>query len=384
MDLILLRINPGPWTLSLLLTLFSCCAISTAWSSQVIYGTQNAVRFVGNPHKKIYFLQLGAFSNKSNAQTIARKIKSKTQFPVTITPVSTMFAVRIGPLNAQELHQLGAKFSGNLKQCCVRKPIVPHQQTHQVQVNPPRLTPAKTAKNVKATTWFTSSSEATNSWYLTAKIGAQRTHVDDQLTVDNGSGFSSPSDKDTYTMDSESSAVLGVGGGYRFTHFMVPAVSVGINYSHFFNRTINGQIRQYSLPEFTNYNYQWKLSSDLVLASSKINLLEIHHVAPFVQGGIGVSINHASDYSETVLPNVTPRVSPGFSNHNQTSFAYQLGAGLDWAVKPQWLVSLGYEYTDLGKFRSGPGLQEWSNATLSSRNLTSNAAVFGMTYLFHG
>ncbi|MFW2535500.1 hypothetical protein ACN4Z0_16670, partial [Legionella sp. 28fTON52] len=42
-----------------------------------------------------------------------------------------------------------------------------------------------------------------------------------------------------------SSAVLGVGGGYRFTHFIVPAVSVGINYSHFFNRTINGQIRQY-------------------------------------------------------------------------------------------------------------------------------------------
>ncbi|WP_019215533.1 outer membrane protein [Legionella tunisiensis] len=185
-------------------------------------------------------------------------------------------------------------------------------------------------------------------------------------------------------MDSESSAVLGVGGGYRFTHFIVPAVSVGIHYSHFFSRKIKGQIMQYSLPEFTNYNYQWNLSSDLILASSKINVLEIHHVMPFVQAGIGVSINHMSEYSESVLPNVTPRINPGFSNHNRTTFAYQLGAGLDWAVKPQWLLSVGYEYTDLGKFSSGPGLQEWSSATLSSRTLTSNAAIFGMTYLFHG
>ncbi len=157
----------GQWTLPLFLTLLGCCSIN-AWSSQVIYGAQNARLFAGNTHKKIYFLQLGAFSNKSNAKNIAKAIKNKTQFPVVITPVSAMFAVRIGPLNAQELHQMGAKFSGNLKQCRMQKQVVPHQKINKMQVNPSRLAPPKTVDHAK-TTWFTSSPDVSNSWYLAAK-----------------------------------------------------------------------------------------------------------------------------------------------------------------------------------------------------------------------
>ncbi|HFE6325217.1 SPOR domain-containing protein [Legionella pneumophila] len=50
--------------------------ISVAFSSQVIYGTQNAARVTGKSLKKIYFLQLGAFAQKNNAQQLARKIHS--------------------------------------------------------------------------------------------------------------------------------------------------------------------------------------------------------------------------------------------------------------------------------------------------------------------
>ncbi|KGP63492.1 hypothetical protein EP47_05780 [Legionella norrlandica] len=176
--------------------------------------------------------------------------------------------------------------------------------------------------------------------------------------------------------------VLGIGAGYRYTDLAIPAISLGIHYSHFLKTHINGQIIQYSLPEFTNYDYQWKVVSDLVLATSKMNVFRWKNLMPFVQGGLGISSNRTSQYYEIALPNVTPRISPNFTNHTTTVLAYQFGAGLDWEINPQWLISLGYEYSDLGRFRSGSGLDSWSTETLYSANLTSNAAILALTYQF--
>lgn len=356
--------------------------ISVAFSSQIIYGAQNAVHITGKSLKRIYFLQLGAFTKKNNAQQLARKIQAKTQYPVIISHSGNAFSVRVGPVNTQELHQLSAKLSQNSNLTPIKHNSSP-KQIHNMQSRPQSL--VKEASRPLPTHSVTKETvNETGNWYVTAKIGAQETTPDDQFTVNNDSGFASPFDKDIYTNSSDSSLLLGIGGGYRFTNMILPAVSVGIYYSHFFNMDIDGQVIQYSLPEFTNYNYQWKVKSDLVLASVKANVLRWKNLMPFVQGGLGVSSNRASQYYESALPDVTPRISPNFANHTTTVFAYQLGAGLDWEIRPQWLLSLGYEYSDLGKVRSGYGTDSWSRETLSSRNLTSNAGTLAFTYMFHG
>lgn len=229
----------------------------------------------------------------------------------------------------------------------------------------------------------TAAKDSLNGWYGFAKVGSQKSTIDNPLSINNGSGFPAPYDKDIYTTNTKSSAVAGVGAGYYWSDWALPGVSLGINYSHYFNSANNGQIIQYGLPEFTNYNYQWKTTSDLVLASAKLDLYRWNALAPYIQGGVGFSANKAKSYSEQALAGVTPRISPQFASHSTTVFAYQLGVGLDWAVKPQWVVSLGYEYTDLGKFSSGNGINSWSGDALSSGKLNSNAGVLGVTYLFH-
>lgn len=49
--------------------------ISVAFSSQIIYGTQNAARVTGKNLKRIYFLQLGAFSQKKMLSNWQEKFK---------------------------------------------------------------------------------------------------------------------------------------------------------------------------------------------------------------------------------------------------------------------------------------------------------------------
>ncbi|HAU1151401.1 TPA: outer membrane beta-barrel protein [Legionella pneumophila] len=381
-DFILFRINLKRYVAPLFIITLNLHCISDAFSSQIIYGTQNAAHITGKSLKRIYFLQLGAFTKKSNAQQLARKIQTKTQYPVIISHSGNTFVVRVGPVNTQELHQLSIRLSQNSNVTPIKYNSSP-KQIPTIQTKPQILV-KETSRPLPIDSVTKEMADNRGSWYVAAKIGGQETTPDDQFTVNNDSGFASPFDKDIYTNSSDSSLVLGIGGGYRFTNMIIPAISVGIYYTHFFNMDINGQVIQYSLPEFTNYNYQWKVKSDLVLASAKANVISWKNLMPFVQGGVGVSSNRASQYYESALPDVTPRISPNFANHTTTVFAYQLGAGLDWEIKPQWLLSLGYEYSDLGKVRSGYGTDSWNRETLSSKNLTSNAGILGFTYLFHG
>ncbi|HAT6957041.1 TPA: outer membrane beta-barrel protein [Legionella pneumophila subsp. pneumophila] len=381
-DFILFRINLIRYVALLFIITLNLDCISVAFSSQVIYGTQNAARVTGKSLKRIYFLQLGAFSQKSNAQQLARKVQARTQYPVIISHSGNAFSVRVGPVNTQELHQLSIKLSQNSNLALINHHSSPKQALNIK--SKPQIPVKETSRPPSTHSVAKEMVDKKGSWYVAAKIGGQETTPDDQFTVNNDSGFASPFDKDIYTNSSDSSLVLGIGGGYRFTNMILPAISVGIYYSHFFNMDINGQVIQYSLPEFTNYNYQWKVKSDLVLASVKANIFRWKNLMPFVQGGVGASSNRASQYYENALPDVTPRISPNFANHTTTVIAYQLGAGLDWEIKPQWLLSLGYEYSDLGKVRSGYGTDSWGRETLSSKNLTSNAGTLGFTYLFHG
>lgn len=360
---ILLRININrriiATTLAVTTGTFSCS--SSVWSSQIIYGAYQAKHLASTTTKRVYYLQLGTFSSKDNAQKFLRSVKQTTHYPVSVIHKSNLFSVRVGPLNAEEVRQAGGAFSPSTPKLSQR---IPKKAPSPMKDEPLQQNPG--------------------SWYLTGWIGGEKANVNDNLSINNGSNFTSPNNIDIYTTNAGSSLVLGLEGGYQLTSFRLPGLSLGVRYSHYFNPTIDGQVIQYSLPAFTNYNYQFHLESDVLLATAKMNFLNEKTLTPFIRGGLGVSWNNASQYSEVALPNVTPRISPSFGNHTQSDFAYQLGAGLDWRVKPQWLISLGYEYSHLGNFSLGNGSLNWSNESLSSGTLSNNAAVLGLTYLFHG
>jgi opacity protein-like surface antigen len=119
----------------------------------------------------------------------------------------------------------------------------------------------------------------------------------------------------------------------------------------------------------------------VLMIATKLNLIQFNQISPYVTGGVGVAFNRGANYSETALENVTPRVSPAFDNHTNTKFTYSVGAGLDWQVSPKLILSLGYQFQDLGSVSSGTGTGLWAGDALRSGSYRSSSVLFSTSYL---
>jgi len=234
-----------------------------------------------------------------------------------------------------------------------------------------------------ATSSFSNPFLMQGSWFAGASIGLQNPHLDGYYTINNGSGFSPPGNMDSYSTQMDSTGVVSFDGGYRWQQdtAWIPAYALGLRYSHSFDTDIGRKITLFSLPDFTNYTYKWDIASDIFLLTAKINLFQWHHILPFLSGGAGVTFNTASNYQETALPGVTPRISPAFGRNTTSQFAYNLGVGVDWQVKPQWLVTLDYEYQNLGKVSSSSGVGTWAGSSLRSGTYHTGTVSLGFVYL---
>ncbi|CAM2995595.1 Opacity protein and related surface antigens [Legionella steigerwaltii] len=223
-----------------------------------------------------------------------------------------------------------------------------------------------------------------SSWFIALGGGAQFPELHSQMKVNNGSGFPSPFDFDRYSITNDNGGVIAASAGRRWqnNNFWFPSYSLSVFWQYFFKTHIRGEITQYSLPEFTNYNYNLDFTSNLLLASGKINLFRYVIFSPYVNGGIGSSFNNVSNYREEAFSGVTPRVSPGFRDSNTSEFAYNVGAGIDVQFFPQLIFSVGYIYQDLGPISSGNGINTWAEQSLNPGSYRSNEVLVTATYLF--
>lgn len=228
---------------------------------------------------------------------------------------------------------------------------------------------------------------APGTWYVSADIGAAWSDANGSMTVNNGSNFPPPANVDLYSIASgDARALLGISAGYRWqrNEQTLPSYSLALRYQHLFTQPIKGTIDQYSLPQFNNYSYSWGIEADVISLYSKIDLMNYKNLMPYVDVGLGVSFNQSTTYQETAFVNVTPRISPAFVSHTRAQFAYNVGAGLDYQIRPQVIVSLGYEYQSFGRVSSGSGQTTWSGTYLNLGNSATNTLLFGATYLFDG
>ncbi len=224
-----------------------------------------------------------------------------------------------------------------------------------------------------------------NTWYASGGLGMEYPHFNANWRVNNGSGFAPPANQDIYTFQNNHHPFLSLAAGYRFVRnaAWLPALSLGVNYQYLPSNDIGGQIVQYSTPSFANYNFRWDITAQLLLASAKLNIYTYRHFMPYLSVAAGPAYIRASSYNETAYPDVTPRTSAGFAESTNTQFAYMLGLGADYQFNPQWLASLGYQYLDLGKIRSGSGSGSWQSATLYLGRYRSNELLLSLTYLFN-
>jgi len=248
----------------------------------------------------------------------------------------------------------------------------------------PSLAETSKHQNGDQALFKTLSSLSSGNLFIAGFVGIQRPNTDSYFTVDNGSGYDYPYNLDHFSKTIHTTPNAAVEMGYRWLRHQqfIPAYSLSVRYEHTFVNDIGDQITQYSISDFTNYTYQWDVASDIFLLLGKVNLVEWHHLFPYFSGGIGLASNRTTNYNETALPDVTPRTSPGYMDTTVNQFAYHLGAGIDWQMSPQLILSLGYDYQDLGKIHSGDGVGSWSGTRLASGRYHTNTVMLGLNYLF--
>lgn len=229
--------------------------------------------------------------------------------------------------------------------------------------------------------------QAQGNWFGGGSLGATFPNVSHNDYISPGPGW--PNDRYT-NHNVGTTASLALQGGYQwaFNHAWLPFFSLGASYNYMAPVKVTGKVDQYSLPEFENYNYQYKIQSQMFLAFTKLDLYRWRNLMPFLLAGAGVSLNNASNYVEQAVPDVTARVSPGFKGSTNTFFSFVLGAGFDFFVQEDLLLSLQYEYAHQGYAQTGPGVDldlltdtNYSTDHLKTK-LTSNSVLFSLIYLF--
>lgn len=218
-------------------------------------------------------------------------------------------------------------------------------------------------------------------WYFGNHFGTSFFNIAESSHVGTGAGWPD----DLYLHHDKDDAVLfSIAGGYTWiTHqAWLPFFSLGANLSHYFPAKINGQILQYGLPQFLNYNYTFKTQSTTLLATAKANIVRLGNVSPYVSAGVGSAFNRVTSFQEySKSSNTIPRLPPDFQNNTSHHFSYLLEIGMDYILQNNIWLSVGYQYSDLGKIETGSGRAGFAPEYLST-TLVRNNIVFQIHYYF--
>lgn len=230
----------------------------------------------------------------------------------------------------------------------------------------------------------TNKNQMNKGWFFGLDAGWVKPSLKNSTSVLNGNSAPAPNNSDLYTVNNPGSTSEVTGyAGYRFIRdtWFVPSTSVAVRYQHINRFTVKGTVQQYSLPTFTNYNYSFNLSSDVLSLQGKADLFQIGFLAPYFGAGIGIATNKFGNYNEQATSGVTARVSPDYANRSYTNATFNIGAGFDFQINRNFSATLAYEYTNLGTVKSGKGEGDsWTGEALQFGLLRAQMVSFSVYY----
>lgn len=221
-----------------------------------------------------------------------------------------------------------------------------------------------------------------SNWFVSGDLGLLMPSLgNSSTTINNGSTTQPPTD--IYLISKPGVApTLALQGGYRWTRInpWFSSFSLGLRYQYLTSFKTSGTIQQYASAANTNYDYNLNVSAHVLSVLGKLDIYQFKHFAPYVTLGLGQAFANVAGYSESPLGDVIPRNSAGFQNKNNLNMTYSAGLGVDYKFNRKLSMSLGYEYANFGKLKTGNGSAAWSNQSLSLGALSSSAILLGLRY----
>ena len=349
-------------------------SLSVGLTSQLQAGTSvwgiDNISKINNRSAAPYTVFLGSYSNQHNALGMKARLRAKG-YMANIKRKGRLYVVFIGPTtNLKSLRRLQNVMPANTPIRPVAK-IKPHASSRVVVTHTTKRPPVDKDEGFN------------NNWFVQAQGGIVVPSRSGQFLIDNGSEYAPPLNVDIYSsgQSNQGAVALTVGKRLATSSSIIDHYSFGGRLHYVIPANVGGTITQYSLPQFLNYDYSRKLSALALTADMKLNAFSFAAFSPYVNGGLGVSLNQVSSYHETALAGVTARISPAYASRSKTQFTYHVGAGFDFMYRDNLLFSAGYEFEDFGNFASGNGQGTWAPAQLGYGSYHANTALLGVTHL---
>lgn len=186
------------------------------------------------------------------------------------------------------------------------------------------------------------------------------------------------------TGNSYSTPFFFVGIGYRWAqdnNLWFPSVNIGLQHRYTSPINVFGAAQAPSV-NITPTSYNYRLQQESWLLMSKADIYKWKRFMPYIALGLGASFNRISQFfiNSAMFENQL-----GGSTSLTSDFSYNVGAGIDYQVKDDFWLTLGYFYDNFGKNRVGT---VFTNNTvtpvgiLENANLHSNSAFLSARYLF--
>jgi opacity protein-like surface antigen len=224
-----------------------------------------------------------------------------------------------------------------------------------------------------------------DSWFIGIGSGAAWMKFPHRTKVANSTPIVPPW-VDTFSIKRPSAqAIVSLLAGYRWSRAQefFPYYSLAFNYKHQFSTRVSGTIGQFRSSEFESYHYKLHVFSDIFTLNGKLNLYQWKVILPYVSAGLGASLNHTGRYLETVLPFVHPsRMSTNYERKDRTRFTYLFGAGFDVILNKIFWADIGYEFANLGQFKTGRGSDTWHSAHINFRRAWNHTVLASITYQY--
>lgn len=146
--------------------------------------------------------------------------------------------------------------------------------------------------------------------------------------------------------------IWGVEGGRQWLFTQNAWVSLGLQAGYTQAVNMAGTVRPlyYLNPGFDTLNYTYSIRSIPLLVVGQLGYTLRNKWQPYVIGGLGVSLNRASDYNEipTNSGNTAMAMRSMFGDYTNTAFAYTLGLGISYLLIPSTSVGVEYRFASYG------------------------------------
>lgn len=182
------------------------------------------------------------------------------------------------------------------------------------------------------------SAEGTSGVYVAAKVGASFQHVKDQ-NLSFAATEDDASESFAFGAQDKTSFATGLAAGYDFSAISQVPVRLELDY------TVRADVHSVSKADFADYGTlanHTKVQLQTLMVNAYYDIDTHSAWTPYVSAGAGLSHIALDQYVQSSEGAGDSR------SHSLDTFAWSVGAGVAYAISPNWAVDLSYKYLDAG------------------------------------